>query len=51
MNVTGEAGGGGEEEEEKNTSVRLIKMCLNETYSKVRKGTHFPDGFPIRNGL
>jgi hypothetical protein len=31
--------------------VRLIKMCLNETYSKVRIGKHFSDRFPIQNGL
>jgi hypothetical protein len=31
--------------------VRLIKMCLNETYSKVRTGKHWSDGFPIQNGL
>jgi hypothetical protein len=31
--------------------VRLIKMCLNETYSKVRIGTHLSDNFPIQNGL
>jgi hypothetical protein len=31
--------------------VRLIKMCLNETYSKVRTGKHFSDNFPIQNGL
>jgi hypothetical protein len=30
---------------------RLIKMCLNETYSKVRIGKHLSDKFPIRNGL
>jgi hypothetical protein len=29
--------------------VMLIKMCLNETYSKVHK--HFSDAFPIKNGL
>jgi hypothetical protein len=28
-----------------------IKMCLNETYSKVRIGKHLPDSFPIQNGL
>jgi hypothetical protein len=27
--------------------VRLIKMCLNKTYGKVRIGKHFP----IQNGL
>jgi hypothetical protein len=31
--------------------VRLIKMCLNETYSKVRIGKHLSDGFPVQNGL
>jgi hypothetical protein len=31
--------------------VRLIKMCLNETYSKVFIGKHLPDSFPIQNGL
>jgi hypothetical protein len=29
----------------------LIKMCLNETYSKVRIGKHLSDSFPIQNGL
>ena len=31
--------------------VRLIKMCLNEIYSKVRVGKHLSDMFSIRNGL
>jgi hypothetical protein len=31
--------------------VRLIKMCLNETYSKVRIGKHLSDSFPTQNGL
>jgi hypothetical protein len=31
--------------------IRLIKICLNETYRKVRTGKHLPDNFPIRNGL
>jgi hypothetical protein len=31
--------------------VRLIKMCLNETYSKVRICKHLSDSFPIQNGL
>jgi hypothetical protein len=31
--------------------VRLIKMCLNVTYSKVRIGKHLSDSFPIQNGL
>jgi hypothetical protein len=28
--------------------VRLIKMCLNKTYSKVRRGKHLPDNFLIQ---
>jgi hypothetical protein len=31
--------------------VRLIKMCLNETYSKDHIGKHLSDNFPIQNGL
>jgi hypothetical protein len=31
--------------------VRLIKMCLNETYSRVWVGKHLSVVFPIRNGL
>jgi hypothetical protein len=31
--------------------VRLIKMSLNETYSKVPIGKHLSDNFPIQNGL
>jgi len=31
--------------------VRLIKMCLTETYSRVRVGKNLSDMFPIRNGL
>jgi hypothetical protein len=31
--------------------VRLIKMCLNETYGKVRVGKHLSVNFPIQNGL
>jgi hypothetical protein len=31
--------------------VRLIKMCLNETYSKVRIRKHLSDNFPIENDL
>jgi hypothetical protein len=30
---------------------RLIKMCLNETYSTVRVGKNLSDMFPIRNDL
>ena len=30
---------------------RLIKMCLTETYSRVRVGKNLSDMFPIRNGL
>jgi hypothetical protein len=29
--------------------VRLIKMCVNETYSRVRLGKHLPDMFHIKN--
>jgi hypothetical protein len=31
--------------------VRLIKMCLNEMYSKVHTDKHLSDMFPIQNGL
>jgi hypothetical protein len=31
--------------------VRLIKMCLNETYSKVLVGKHMSHIFPTQNGL
>ena len=31
--------------------VRLIKVCLNETYSRVRVGKHLSDLFPITNAL
>jgi hypothetical protein len=31
--------------------VRLIKMCLHETYSKVHAGKHLSESFPIQNGL
>jgi hypothetical protein len=27
--------------------VRLIKVCLNETYNKVNTGKHLSDNFPI----
>jgi hypothetical protein len=30
--------------------VSLIKMCLNETYSRGRVGKNLSDMFPIRNG-
>jgi hypothetical protein len=30
--------------------VRLIKMCLNEIYSKVHIGKHLSDSFTIQNG-
>jgi sorting nexin-29 len=29
---------------------RLIKMCLNETYSKVHVGDHLSDGSPTQSG-
>jgi hypothetical protein len=31
--------------------VRLIKICLNETYSKVHICKHLSDSFPFLNGL
>ena len=31
--------------------VRLTKMCLTETYSRVRMGKNLSEMFPIRNGL
>jgi len=31
--------------------VRLIKVCLTETYSRVQVGKNLSDRFPIRNGL
>jgi hypothetical protein len=31
--------------------VRLLKICLNKTYSKVCIGKHLSDNFPIQNGL
>jgi hypothetical protein len=31
--------------------VRLIKMYLNEIYSKVHAGKHLSDTFPVQNGL
>jgi hypothetical protein len=31
--------------------VRLVKMCLNETYSRVRVGQHLCDTFPIKKCL
>jgi hypothetical protein len=31
--------------------IRLIKMCLNETYSKVHIGKHLSDSFLIQIGL
>jgi hypothetical protein len=31
--------------------VKLIKMSLNETYSKVRIGKYLSDNFPIQSGL
>ena len=31
--------------------IRLIKMCLTETYSRVRVGKNLSDMFPIGNGL
>jgi hypothetical protein len=31
--------------------VRLITMCLNETYGRFRIDKHMSDMFPIQNGL
>jgi hypothetical protein len=31
--------------------VRLIKVCFNETYSKVYIGKNLSDAFPIQNGM
>jgi hypothetical protein len=31
--------------------VRLIKMCLNKSYGKVRMGRNLSDAFPIQNDL
>ena len=31
--------------------VRLIKMCVTETYSRVLVGKHLSDIFPSRNGF
>jgi hypothetical protein len=31
--------------------VRLIKLCLNETYSRIQLGKHLSDRFPVRNGV
>jgi hypothetical protein len=31
--------------------IRLIKMCLNETYSRARVGKHLSDVFALRNVL
>jgi hypothetical protein len=30
--------------------VKLIKMCLSETYSRIRVSKHLPDRFPIKKG-
>jgi hypothetical protein len=32
-------------------TIKVIKMCLNKTYSKVRIGKHLSDNFPIQNVL
>jgi hypothetical protein len=31
--------------------VRLISMCSNGAYNRVRIGKHLSDNFPIQNGL
>jgi hypothetical protein len=33
------------------TLVRLIKVCLTETYSRAREDNNLSDVFPIRSGL
>ena len=33
------------------TLVRLIKMCLNQNYSKVKTGEHLSDIRPVEEGL
>jgi hypothetical protein len=30
---------------------RLIKMCLNKSYSRVQVGKHLSGRFPIKNGV
>jgi hypothetical protein len=30
---------------------KLIKICLNDTYTKVHIGKNLPDSFPVQNGL
>jgi hypothetical protein len=31
--------------------VSLIKMCLNETYSRVQEGQHLSDRFPVNSAI
>jgi hypothetical protein len=31
--------------------IRIIKLCLNETYSKIHIGKHLSDTFPVQIGL
>ena len=31
--------------------IKLMKMCLNEAYSRVQVGKHLSDMFPIKKGL
>jgi hypothetical protein len=31
--------------------VEVIKLCLNETYSRVQVDKHLPNMFPIKNGF
>jgi hypothetical protein len=31
--------------------VRLVTVCLNETYIEVHFGKYLPDSFPIQNSL
>jgi hypothetical protein len=34
-----------------NILIGLIKMCLNEMYSKIHIGKHLSDNFTIQNGV
>ena len=31
--------------------VRILKLCVNETYGRIRVGKNLSENFPIRNGL
>jgi hypothetical protein len=32
-------------------TIRLIKMCLHETYNKIRTGKYLSDMFPFQHGI